>query len=696
MPSTRALPDAPATAAQRPTAPADSTPAHRFRPDVEGLRAVAVLAVLAYHAGFARAGGGYVGVDVFFVISGYLITGLLVREAVRTSTVSPVAFWARRAKRLLPLTVPVLVGVVVAAWCVLSPVGGKSVFADAVSAAVYAINWRLAGAAVDYSALGSDASPVQHFWSLAVEEQFYLIWPLVVLAVALWCRRRAVPLRSRLAVTLAALVVASFGYAAYEVTTEASAAYFSTFTRGWELGLGGLLALVPVARLGRLRRFATPTAAAGLGAIALAVVVFDDNTPFPGPAALLPVLGTAAVIAAGVVALDTAPARLLSLPPVRYVGRISYSWYLWHWPAITLVTAWLGDLPPTLLACVVALSAVPAILSHHLLEDRLRRTRRFARPGRALLLGVACTALSVLAGVGALLAIPTEPLAPPDKAPGAQALTSPGGVQRSATALRPVPTEADDDKGQAQDDGCLVAPKDTEADSDCVYGDPHGDTTVVLFGDSHALQYFNPMNRIAKQHGWRLLALGKSGCTPAQVSTYNGLLKRQYTECDEWRAATLKRIEREHPALIVTGGLATTKTMRDGTRLTGDARATALRDGYVQTLRELTGTGAKVSVLRDNPRPPSDIPSCVSKSMDDLSHCAFATKTGFSYEPVDKEAAARVKGVRLIDPSSMICRDGVCPAVIGNVLVYRKDAHLTGTYTTTLTPWLARQLPDVS
>ncbi|MEV0842841.1 acyltransferase family protein [Actinocatenispora sera] len=686
---------APAPAREPAASPNPAQP-HRFRPDVEGLRAVAVLAVLGYHAGIARLGGGYVGVDVFFVISGFLITGMLVREAERRGTVSAASFYARRAKRLLPLTVPVLVAVVVASWWVLSPVGGKSVFVDVITAGLYVVNWRLAGQSVDYSALGADASPVQHFWSLAVEEQFYLVWPVVVIAVVLWCRYRHVALRPRLVVALGTLAAASFAYAVAQVADAAGAAYFSTLTRGWELAAGGLLALVPPAAFARVRRFATPAAVLGLAAIAIATVGYSDDTPFPGTTALLPVLGTVAVIAAGTAVVDTAPGRLLSLPPVRYVGRISYSWYLWHWPAIALVTAWLGDLPSSQLAVVVLLSGIPAAISHHLVEDRLRHARSLARPRRALPLGLACTAVSVLVGVGALVAVPTVPLASPQHAIGAKALKHSDGPQRTARALAPVPDKAVQDDGQAQDDHCLVRQKETRTPGDCVYGDPHGDTTVVLYGDSHALQYFAAMDKIAKHRGWRLIALGKAACTPAQVSTYNYQFKREYSECDDFRDAALKRISAEHPALVVTGNLATESVIEDGHRLTGDASADALRDGYVKTLDELRDTGAKVVVMHDNPRPPDDIPSCVSKSMRDLAKCAFSESTALDFEPVNAEAADAVPGVRLIDVAPMLCRDGTCPAVIGNVLVYRNDAHLTATYVRTLTTWLSHQLPTVT
>ncbi|MGW0828519.1 acyltransferase family protein [Streptomyces sp. NPDC002845] len=679
--------------ADRADRPPAEPPRGGFRGDVEGLRAVAVAAVLLYHADVTLLSGGYIGVDVFFVVSGFLITGLLVRELERSGTISLSGFYARRARRLLPVTVVVLASVLLLSWLVMSPVERRSVSSDVVAAALYVINWRLAGEAVDYSALEAQASPVQHFWSLAVEEQFYLVWPLLLLAIAWWCRRRGgLSLRPRLAVALGAIAVASFTYSVFLTQREAGAAYFSTATRGWELAAGGLLALVPAHRLRRPGRVPGMVAFGGLAAIVAAAVLFNDGTRFPGPGALLPVLGTVAVIAAGSASADTATARLLMLRPVRYVGRISYSWYLWHWPAIVLATAWLSELPPSLSLLVVALSWVPAALTHRLVEERFRRSPRFEPVRPALGLGAACTTVSVLVGSVSWSTVPTVQLASPAEAKGAKALRESTAPQESASALRPVPEKATEDRGQVHDDGCLVDQPGTRS-PECVYGDRSSDTTVVLFGDSHAMQYTPALDIIAKERGWRLVVLTKSACTPAQVPTYNSQLKREYTECDTWRDHTLRRIDREDPSMIVTGNLATTKVVRDGEALRSTAGAEALTDGYADTLRTLRSTGAQVVTLADNPHPPDDIPACVSKELDNLTECAFSEDDGRSFDRVNVAAAQAVDEVELVDPTPMLCPNGTCPAVIGNVIVYRNGAHITASYMRTLDSWLGNKLP---
>src|SRR5918993_1547585 len=367
-------------------------PKEGFRSDVEGLRAVAVGAVLLYHAGVPFAPGGYVGVDVFFVISGYLITGLLLKELESAGTVALARFYSRRAKRLLPLTVVVLAVVVLLSWLLFDPVRMDEVSLGVVASGLYVMNWLLAARATDYFAAGLQASPVQHFWTLAVEEQFYLLWPTVLLIVAWWSRRTCRGLRPVLAVTIAAIVVSSLAYSIYSTESQAGAAYFSTLTRVWELALGGMLALVPVSRLGNLpRAWAGLMAWAGLGAIAFSTVRFNDDTLFPG---------NAAVIAAG---FATTPgktpagaARLLTLGPIRHVGRLSYSWYLWHWPPLVFAAALWGSLSPLEGTAVLAASYFPALLTNRLIEKPFLYSEMLTRfPRRALALGGACTSLSV-------------------------------------------------------------------------------------------------------------------------------------------------------------------------------------------------------------------------------------------------------------------------------------------------------------
>jgi peptidoglycan/LPS O-acetylase OafA/YrhL len=340
-------------------APATATPTQAWhRRDIEGLRAVAVLLVVLYHCGVRFLGGGYVGVDVFFVISGYLITGLLLREAAATGRISILGFYARRIRRLLPAALLVTAATVVAAYRWLPPLRAPQVALDGLFTTLYGLNYRLAGVGIDYLQADAAPSPLQHFWSLAVEEQFYLLWPVLLLLGWRWKRS-----------VLVGVVVVSLGTSLWQTAANPTWAYFGLHTRAWELGAGALVAVLG----GRLPTVFAPL---GVGAIVLAAVLYTDRTAFPGYAALLPVAGTVAVL--------LAPSRLLDAAPLQAVGQLSYSWYLWHWPFLAF-----GGRPRLVLAAG-ALGA--AALTYALVENPVRELRIPAR--RAVAGGLAVTLLA--------------------------------------------------------------------------------------------------------------------------------------------------------------------------------------------------------------------------------------------------------------------------------------------------------------
>jgi hypothetical protein len=299
---------------------------------------------------------------------------------------------------------------------------------------------------------------------------------------------------------------------------QPAAAYFSTFGRAWELALGAALALMGTVRIRRAAGAAIGWA--GLAAIVYAAVAFDASTPFPGTAALLPTLGTACLILGGASLYGqgrAAPAGLLSLAPVRYVGRISYSWYLWHWPALIFAAAIWGPLSVAAGVAVVAASWIPTAATHHLIEDPLRLSRALARrPNRALGVGFACMAVGVCAGVALKDAQPTLSPAPLADVKGAAALAEQPNPQQHADAVRPSPLRAAADRSRAYYDGCLVGISGTNSNK-CLYGDPGADRTLILFGDSHAMQYFPPLEKLAKQNHWRLFVVNKRECPPFSV-----------------------------------------------------------------------------------------------------------------------------------------------------------------------------------
>jgi peptidoglycan/LPS O-acetylase OafA/YrhL len=660
------------------------------------MRAVAIVAVLLCHAGIPFLAGGYVGVDVFFVISGFLITRLLLGEVEKTNGISLVRFYARRAKRLLPLSAILLASVGILSIVLLSPVRAVEVSGDIISSALYTANWHFAAQSVDYFAQGIEPSPVLHLWSLAIEEQFYVVWPTLILAVTWFQRRRGASVRPALWITLGVILVGSFLLGVKLTNDTPASAYFSTFGRAWELALGGALALLGTVRIRR-----APAAAIGwigLAAIVYASFAFDATTPFPGVAALIPTLGAAALILAGSSVysqIKGAPASPLSLRPVRYVGQISYSWYLWHWPFLVFAAVIWGSLSVAAGIAVVIASLVPTVVTHHLVEDPVRRSKTLARlPGRALALGAACMAIAVGAGLMLDSTQPSLSTAPLSQVKGAAALPEQPLPQQSAEAVRPNPLDAREDRSRVFYDGCLVGVAGTNS-GHCLYGDKHGKRTLILFGDSHAMQYFAPLEELANKNDWRLIALTKAECSPGEVKIRSQIADREYSQCDEWREKELQRIEEagSRATVVMSGETSYTAFGPNGEELSGKANADALEAGYVSTIERIQRAGLQAVVIRDLPVSAEDIPSCVSEDLNDLEACAFPRTHEWDIE-FDKRAAEATPGAHLIDLTAEVCPSELCRAVIGNALTYRDKTHLTATFARTLSPWIEKGLEE--
>ena len=681
-----ASPDRPEDAARDTTLPAS------FRPDIEGLRGVAVVTVLLCHAGLPFAAGGYVGVDVFFVISGFVITRLLLNEIDRTKTISLTRFFARRAKRLLPLAALVLlVTTLLSGWNPL-PAGPEALSRDTAAAALYVANWRFAATSTDYFAGPDQVSPVQHFWSLAVEEQFYLVWPLLLLALAWWWIRSGRPLpRAAVGATLIVVGVASLLYAAFATAQAPGAAYFSSLARAWELALGAGLATVPLA-MRAPRAVAAVLCWGGLAAIVVATAAFGKETAFPGPPALLPTLGAAALIVAGTARTQAAPLRALASRPMQALGRHSYALYLWHWPLLVFAGSRWGPLSPAEGVAVVLLSAVPAVLSHRWVEEPLRRSQlHFERP-RLTLASVPCAALVVIAAALLLPHLDRVPSLAAADVRGAAAMGPGATLQKRADGLRPTPRKAAKDRSRAYTDGCLAEERDTRSKR-CVYGARSARRTVVLFGDSKAMQYFPAIDAVSRKRRRQMVELTKAGCPVSAVRVHNTVLRRAYRECDAWREHALRRIERMDPKPLVVASSATFYRVYDGGRRLGPKEsAERLQAGWVRTLERLRRAGAEVVVVEDSPDAPGSTVSCVRRSLKKLGRCAFDRDKALSFPHVASRAARAVDGVRLVDPVGRFCLRRVCPAVIGDVLVYRNGGHVTATYARTMARWFDRRL----
>lgn len=677
----------------------------RYRPDIEGLRAVAVVLVVLFHAGVPVISGGFVGVDVFFVISGYLITGHLLGEIAQHGRVRFATFYARRARRLLPLATVVLVTTVVAYQLTTSALETDAVAVDALWTAFFAINVHLALQGVDYQA-NQDPSPLNHYWSLALEEQFYLLWPLLLVGAYLLIRRgcRTPAARTAAAASvIAAFVVGMFGYAVYQMQVAPSESYFLLTTRAWELAVGGLIAATApwLARLAWLQNGVV--ALLGLSAILAAALVYSEATLFPGVTALLPVLGAAAVIAGGLGGDHLVQRGFLGLRPVLAIGRWSYGWYLWHWGPLVLCAVLLErPLTVTEGLTVVGLALVLAVVTYSFIETPFRSGLTFGtRPRSGLLLGIGCVALSVVVTVSVMMT--TEPVSG-DPAKQAQAVTiDSGSVDIAGLAaggavpgnLQPGLEDASKDAPDlraADGQSCharIVSPElSSEGTGSCVAGGTEaGSRTVMLIGDSHAHQWLPAMQAIAPAADWRLINLTKGACPLYDVQLVNNQLGRDYTECYDWRSKVWERIRAEKPAMIVTSAAIFSEREGDFTE-----RWAA---GVASTLAELKATGAEVVVVSDTPFPRKDMPKCLAANLKDATKCAFSVQSGQSdgARRSATTAAAVQAGVTVIDPTQWFCDAKECPAVIGNAMVYRDNSHISTFYSQQVAPLLQAALP---
>jgi peptidoglycan/LPS O-acetylase OafA/YrhL len=667
---------------QRATGGSPADPAGTgFRPDIEGLRAVAVLLVVLGHAGVPLVGGGYVGVDVFFVISGFLITSLLLREAERSGRISVPRFYARRAVRLLPAAALVLIATLVAARLFLPVVRLGEYARDALAAAGYLANLRFADTGTDYLRADQSPSPFQHFWSLAVEEQFYLVWPLLLLLLVL--RRRL------LAAVLAVLVAASFVLSVTETARSAPWAYFGPHTRAWELGAGALLALA-APRLPALLRAVLGWA--GLAAILVAAVRYDDATVYPGWRAALPVVGAVALLAAR----GAGVGPLLGCRPMQTVGRLSYGWYLWHWPVLLIGPAALGIAGTTGQKLALAAAAlVLAAASYRWVESPLRhRPALRTRARRGLGLGAVLSA--AVAGVVALLML--LPHAVPvgqrrtDLRAALTAADDPAAVLAAAIAaaphrlpanLTPKLTRAARDRPRVWSDGCHADVPMTTAPEGCVYGDPAAATTVVLYGDSHAAHWFPALERLALSRRWRLVELTKTSCSAVDVALYHETLKREYTECTAFHRSALARIARLRPSLVVVGSSFNYEPAHPTADPTAQWTA-----GWDRTFTHLTATGARVVAIADTPYMGGPVPECLSTEKT-VAGCTRSLRSSLRGVVQRQAFLAYAQSPRttILDPIHWFCTDA-CPPVIGNLLVYRDSNHMTTTYAAALAPLL--------
>ena len=663
------------TVEERARAQADQT---GFRADIQGLRAIAVGAVLLYHAGLPFLPGGYVGVDVFFVISGFLITSHLLDQLERHGRLRFGEFYARRARRILPASFVVLILSVIAALIWYPPLLMADVWAGAVATALYVPNYFFAAADADYLAEVSSPSLFQHYWSLGVEEQFYLLWPALLALTWMLVRTR----RALLAVLLT-VTAASFALCVWLTFQSQPWAFFSLPTRAWELGAGGLVAVVLQHRARAIpERFAPLLGWSGIAAVAASVVFFSSETFFPGFAAALPVLGTAAVIAAG----ETAggPTRMLSLPAMTFVGLISYSLYLVHWPALVLPEAAMPGRLPLWATLLIAVACVPvAWLLYRYVEDPVRKAPVLTKArARLTLTGAAAGSVACLAvATGAFALADTRELNVERAAPETVVTDSPRGTDFVPANLAPELREARESLPEIYDDGCNRGTGVTEADG-CVYGDPEA-PRIVLFGDSHAAHWFPAVEGFANVAGYAVEVHTKSSCPAADIETLRQ--GSPYPQCPEWRDAVIERLNESQPALVLVASFSDAELapdVEDSPAMWDDALG-----------RTLDAVDAPVAVLADTPDMLEDPAPCLSANLSQAEACGQPRERALGGAAREAQVSATAaRGIPLIDLNGYLCDDDWCPPIIGNTLVYRDSHHLTAEISADLADVLGERL----
>jgi peptidoglycan/LPS O-acetylase OafA/YrhL len=658
----------------------DRTVRVEYRADIDGLRAIAIVTVVAFHVGIPGFSGGFIGVDVFFVISGFLITKLLLQELCERTTIDLIAFFARRARRLLPAFFLVTATTLLLGSFLLSPVGEQQRLADSARAsAFYVANMHFAAVGGGYFDDSSDLEPFLHTWSLAVEEQYYLIWPLLLLGAAFIARRWRLPLTTIIVGLLTIVILMSLSYswwAAESGGRAARVAFFALSSRAWELGIGAILAVALPHLKSSNTWLAFILAGAGLLALGVSVTAFETDVPFPGVAALLPSIGTAAIIAGGTLAPNTPIARLLASKPFVVVGLLSYSWYLWHWPLLAIARSHELGILDVWRDVTIAIAALGfAFLTYIFVENPIR-TRRIA-------MGWSNIKVLGAGAMGSLLVI------------AAAFVVSANAMWLSPKFDRLM--QAKQDKGWSQwrchhdDDVEFVG---LISRSECMETKNPLQKILVFWGDSHADALVGALEA-AVQGKFLLLPRSMSGCPPllGVIPTNSYKLLESCSQFNEHVSAEIRQLHAEHRlAGVVTAahwssyfgspalsGEAGRTLWRGGRPLTGDAALVGFADGLRRTIAVMATAGIKTLVIAPVPGQRYKATECLMKRSREF--CSVPQTVAKNHrersmrtiqEVVDASAFAY-----LWDPLPFLCIGGRCLVERDDVVVYRDDDHLT-------------------
>jgi peptidoglycan/LPS O-acetylase OafA/YrhL len=652
------------------TKPLHSVGHSGFRTDIEGLRAVAILLVVAFHAGIPGVGGGFVGVDVFFVLSGYLITELLVREVDQTGTLNFGRFYARRVRRLLPASSLMLACTLAFGYAVLSPLEVVRLAKSAMFTACYASNIWFLVRFTDYFGPGVSSNPLLHTWSLAVEEQFYLVWPLVVLFCAR--ERRS---RKTLLITLSGIGAVSFGLSVWLTRAHQPIAFFSAPTRAWEFAVGGLATLVPMSRFSR---FVHQGIVPWLGAAMIigSGLWLKPAYGFPGFVALIPALGTVLILITGKPRFSSKGLfAFLEMPAMQKIGSLSYSWYLWHWPVFVFGRILMPHATARVTVPLALGSLGIAWLANSLIENPIRFSSLLAlRPAASLAMGALLTIGGVAGGL----------------------LCHQLSQRWAASPSQEIYVRATSN----QFDSCLTGFHHDQPRI-CSFG-TNTSPTVVLFGDSHAEQWLPALRQVAETNRLRVVTLLKASCPSTMVPIYNPRLEREEPECNGWRNKALAYIANLKPSVVLISNSAEYVQRASVTDPYARLTAAQWERGTRATLEILNRIGSHVVLVRDTPRPDVDEPICLSRSSDHPelfppSRCEVQEDHALapSVWSLEKSVAGDYAHVSTLDMTDMFCASDRCPPMLNGIVVYRDTNHVSALFAASMAPALAERLAHI-
>ena len=589
---------------------------------IQGLRAVAAILVTVFHARLVP--GGFIGVDIFYVISGYLITGLILREIEKTGTLDLRSFYQRRIKRLLPTSVFVLFVTAIFAWILFPPITRDALGRDLFAAAAYISNYLFAWWQNDYQNLNATPSPFIHYWSLAVEEQFYLVWPLFILFLARYGKK---VIFAGIAIT----TLLSLLFSIYLTQVAPIWAFYSLPTRAWELGFGALLLFLPETKK-KIRILPW----LGFFGIAISSFNFNENTAFPGKNALVPVLATVFLMASikywPPLFNDLANSRLS-----QWLGAISYPLYLWHWPALVLPSSAMGR-PLRFyerFLCIL-LTIVLAHYTSKYVEEPLRHKNLSPR---TIYKGAAITtAASLVAGV--LISFTSSSI-----------ITTKGEVSYQFDLVQVM------EKPAVYGDGCHVNYGETKSGY-CTYGDKESSSTIVLYGDSHAAQWFPTLEKMATERGFKLVSLTKSACPAVDAKRPDqGAFKMVH--CTKWRENSIKRIAEIQPLAVITSSFQYFTPANSSI-----SRAQWWNEGQRKLLKGLRGSTNNLIYISDTPRPLRDVPNCL------------ASRDSKVCDSTERSKVSVIPGFDVINPNPWLC-SSYCSAIVEGTVAYRDASHIS-------------------